>query len=246
MDSGFYAACTALMSKTQALESVANNLANANTSGFKSEHNQFRSVLAEASATGSSPLNRAVNNYGVLSGTRLDLSQGSLEPTGNDLDFAIDGPGFFVVQTAAGRMYTRNGSFQIAANGQLITAAGDPVMGEKGVINVSGGKVHVGPDGAISVNGALAGRLKIVDFPSQTEFTPEGKTYYSASARSEVAATHASVQQGVLEGSNVNAVSSAVNLIDVQRQAEMMQRVFNFFSSDLNKTATEELPRVNS
>ena len=77
MDSGFYAACTALMSKTQALDLVANNLANVNTSGFKSERNQFSSVLANASATGSSPLNLAVNNYGVLGGTRLDLSEGS-------------------------------------------------------------------------------------------------------------------------------------------------------------------------
>jgi flagellar basal-body rod protein FlgF/flagellar basal-body rod protein FlgG len=246
MDSGFYAACTALMSKTQALDSVANNLANVNTSGFKSERNQFSSALANASATGASPLNLAVNNYGVLGGTRLDLSEGSLQKTGNDLDFAIDGSGFFAVQTASGRMYTRSGNFQIASNGQLVTPEGDPVLGDKGVINVSGGKVQVGPDGTISVNGAVAGQLKIVDFPSTTQITSMGKTYYSAPASAEIAASKSSVQQGVIEASNVNPVSSAVELINVQRQAEMMERALSFFNSDLDKTATEDLPRLSS
>jgi len=246
MDSGFYAACTALMSKTQALESVANNLANANTSGFRSQHNQFSSVLANASATGSSPLNLAINNYGVLGGTKLDLSQGNLEKTGNDLDVAIDGPGFFMVQTATGRMYTRSGNFQVAGNGQLITPAGDPVMGDKGAINVSGGKVDIGPDGTISVNGAVAGKLKLVDFPSTTQLESMGKTYYRAPESDETAATHASIQQGAIEASNVNPVSSAVELINVQRQAEMMERALSLFNSDLDKTATEDLPRVTS
>jgi flagellar basal-body rod protein FlgF len=245
MDSGFYAACTALMSKTQAMESVANNLANVNTSGFRAQRNQFSSVLADASVTGSSPLNLAVNNYGVLGGTRLDLSQGSLETTGNDLDFAIDGPGFFAVQTAAGRKYTRSGNFQVAANGQLITAGGDPVLGEKGAINVSGGKVHLGSDGTISVNGAVVGQLKIVDFPSSTQLEAMGKTYYSAPAGSEIGAKQVSVQQGVIEASNVNPVTSAVDLINIQRQSEMMGRALSFFNTDLDKTATEDLPRVN-
>jgi flagellar basal-body rod protein FlgF/flagellar basal-body rod protein FlgG len=246
MDSGFYAACTALMSKTQALESVANNLANVNTSGFRSQRNQFSSVLANASLSGSSPLNLAVNNYGVLGGTRLDLSQGSLGKTGNDLDFAIDGSGFFVVQTDGGRMYTRSGNFQVSAKGQLITSEGDPVLGDKGVINVSGGKVHVGADGTISVDGAVVGRLKVVDFSSNTQLAATGKTYYSAPANSEIEAKQASVQQGVIEGSNVNPVTSTVELINVQRQAEMMQRALSLFNSDIDKTATEDLPRVTS
>ena len=246
MDSGFYAACTALVSKTQALEAVANNLANVNTTGFRAQRNQFSSVLANASVTGSSPLNLAVNNYGVLGGTRLDMTQGSLQKTGNDLDVAIDGSGFFTVQTAAGPMYTRNGNFQVAANGQLVTPAGDPVMGEKGAINVSGGKVLIGSDGTISVNGAMAGRLKVVDFASTTQLASVGNTYYSAPEGSEIQAKQLSIQQGVIEASNVNSVSSAVELINVQRQAEMMERALSFFNSDLDKTATEDLPRVNS
>src|SRR5580658_274710 len=120
MDSGYYAACTAVISRTQALDTIANNLANASTVGYRAQHNKFSSVLAAAGTATGTSLDRAINNYGIMSGTSLDLSQGALQKTGNELDAAIQGSGFFVVQTANGPMYTRNGSFQISANGQLI------------------------------------------------------------------------------------------------------------------------------
>ncbi len=243
MDSGFYAACTALMARTEALDSLANNLANSNTSGYKEQRNLFRSVLANVSTSSASPLNVAMNDYGVLGGTQLNMSEGSMEHTANDLDFALQGSGFFVVQTPTGRVYTRSGNFMVAKSGQLITQQGDPVMGDNGVINVSGGKVNLGPDGTLSVNGAIAGKVKIVDFKPGTEISSLGKSYYSAPAGAEVAATKTQVQQGFLEASNVNPMAEAVELINVQREAEMMQRAINF-NSDLNKTATEDLPRL--
>src|SRR5580700_7371556 len=111
MDSGYYAASTALIARTQALDTIANNLANASTVGFRAEHNVFSSVLAAAGTSSTSPLNDAINNFGILSGTSMDLSQGAMQKTGNSLDLAIQGAGFFEVQTAGGPMYTRNGSF---------------------------------------------------------------------------------------------------------------------------------------
>src|SRR5208283_2306383 len=102
MDSGYYAACTALASRTQALDTIANNLANSSTSGFRAQHNVFSAVLETTAAGASSPLNQAINNFGILSGTTLDRSQGALQKTGNDLDLGIEGPAFFVVQTANG------------------------------------------------------------------------------------------------------------------------------------------------
>ena len=145
MDSGFYAACTALMARSQALDLVANNLANTSTPGYRAQHNIFRSLLAGSSSRLSSGLNQAVNDYGVLGGSQLDTTQGNLEHTGNDLDFAIQGPGFFVVQSDKGRFYTRNGNFQVSPQGQLMSSQGDPVMGENGVINIVGGPVTVSP-----------------------------------------------------------------------------------------------------
>lgn len=243
MDSGFYAACTALMSRMQALDAVANNLANSNTSGYRSQVNNFRTLL-NASAHGSA-LNQAVNAYGVLGDTKLDLSQGALDRTDNNLDFALQGPGFFVVQTAAGRAYTRNGNFQLSPQGQLITPAGDAVMGEQGIIRLGSGSLHVSADGTISLDGAVAGKLKVVDFPPGTQIQGLGKTYYSAPAKSETAASHAQIQQGMLESSNVNPIASAVELVTVQRSAEMMQRTLSIFHSEFNKTAVEDLPHVS-
>src|SRR5690349_13875016 len=186
MDSGFYAACAALMARSQALDLVANNLANTSTPGYRGQHNIFRSFLATASGHLGSGLNQAVNDFGVSGGSQMDLTQGNLEHTGNDFDFAIQGPGFFKVQTANGPVYTRNGNFQVSAQGQLITAQGDPVMGEQGVIRIVGGPVTVSPDGTMSVNGAVAGQIKLVEFPPGTALESVGKTYYSAPPKSEV------------------------------------------------------------
>ena len=244
MDSGYYAACTALVSRTQALDTIANNLANASTVGYRAQHNQFSSVLAAASGAPGSDLNRAMNNYGILSGTTLDESQGALQKTGNDLDLAIQGSGFFVVQTKGGPMYTRDGSFQVSAKGQLTTASGDLVMGDKGTISMPPGTVSISPDGTISSNGAVAGKLKLVSFPAGTVLTSAGETYYSAPTNSGTTATDSSVKQGMLESSNVNPVTSMVELITAQRSAEMMQRELSMYSSEMDKTATQELPKV--
>src|ERR1700735_1584687 len=109
MNSGYYAACTGLMARTEALETIANNLANVSTAGFRGTHNVFSSLLA---TTGNSPLsvlNQDAHDYGVLSSTRLDTSQGSLTQTNNELDLGIEGPGYFQVKTATGFAYTRGG-----------------------------------------------------------------------------------------------------------------------------------------
>ena len=247
MDSGYYADCTALMSKIQALDTVADNLANVSTNGYRGQHNVFQSVLAELRPVTSSQLNKVVNGYGVLGGTRLDLSQGTLQRTGADHDMAIEGPGFFVVQTAnGGKVFTRNGNFHVSTMNQLVTASGNLVMGQNGPITILDGATTVSSDGTISVNGALSGKLSVVEFPDGTSLQSLGQTYYSAPAGSEKLAQNSSVRQGMLEESNVTAVSSVVELISVQRAAEMMQHVLSMFNSDIDKVAAQELPRINS
>jgi flagellar basal-body rod protein FlgF len=244
MDSGYYAACTALVSRMQALDTIANNLANTSTAGFRAEHNVFSSVLASKGGTADSPLNQAVNNYGILSGTSLDQSQGALQKTGNDLDVGIEGSGYFVVQTANGPMYTRNGAFQVSSKGQLVTSHGDAVMGDKGVITMLPGAVTISADGTISSNGALSGKLKVVEFPIGTQLSTVGDTYYSAPVNTATVAKNPNVRQGMLESSNVNPVTSMVELVTAQRSAEMMQRALSMFNSEIDKTATQELPKV--
>jgi flagellar hook-basal body protein len=130
LGSGYYAACAGLRAQTQALELIASNVANISTTGYRGQQPMFHSLLASAGHQLTDPLNHAINDFGVLEGSRTDLSTGNLERTGNSLDLAIEGKGFFAVQTQT--LHTRNDSFQVSSKGQLITAAGDLVLGEDG------------------------------------------------------------------------------------------------------------------
>ncbi len=184
MDSGYYAAMTGLVARTQALDTAATNLANAGTPGYRAEQEFFRSVLLGPDALDSSQdsqLGRTVNNYGLLGGDRLKLAQGALEQTGNPLDLAIEGQGFFQVQTPNGPRYTRDGSFHRAPGGQLVTAAGEPVLSAAGQpIPVPPGEVSVGADGALSVAGGVVATVGVFTFPAGAELTAEGANRYVA------------------------------------------------------------------
>lgn len=244
MDSGYYALSTAMIARTQALDTIANNLSNSSTTGYLAEQNVFSSVLTASTNASDSPLNRVINNYGVLGGTKLDMSQGALQKTGNDLDLAVQGSGFFVVQTKTGPVYTRNGAFQVSSTGQLVTAEGDPVMGQKGAITMLPGPVSVSADGTISSDGAITGKLQLVAFAPGTALSSLGRTYYTAPPKTAIAPTDATIQQGALESSNVNPVSGMVELISAQRSAEMMERALSMFNTEIDKTAVQDLPKV--
>ena len=250
MDSGYYAACAGLKARTQALEMVANNLANLNTTGYRAHDASFRSLLAGNAANSVNPLNRAINDFGVLSGSRVDLKAGNLESTGNVLDLAIEGNGFFAVQArgtqARGDVYyTRNGSFRVSSAGQLITSEGDAVLGEQGPIAVPSGQVAIGADGTLSVDGAVAGKLRLAAFAPGASLTAVGHSYYAAGqAALSAPEPGTAVRQGMLESSNVNAVAASISLIAVQRQAEMLQRALSTFYSEFNHIAATDLPRV--
>lgn len=243
MGSGFYASLTGLMTRFQALDLLAGNLANVSTTGYKAQ-TPFYAALNMAQGN-QSPLNRAVNDYGVLGGSMVDRQAGSIQPTGNDLDLALRGPGFFVAQTKAGLRYTRNGSFQLGPKGVLLTQAGDPVLGAKGLpIKVPQGHISISPDGVISVDGTLVDRLQVADFSSSTPMAAEGNSYYSAPADQAQPDAHPEIVQGSLEASNFNAVTGVVNLIVLQRQAGLMQQALSIFYKTMDAAAAQELPVV--
>jgi flagellar basal-body rod protein FlgF len=248
VDSGFYAACAGLRAQSQALEVAAHNLANLNTAGFRGQRTTFESQLAVSSPMVSkgfdSALNLAANNFGVLQGTHLDLTPGNLQATGNPLDVGIEGSGFFTIQTAGGTRYTRNGSFQVSSSGQLVTSAGDPVLGTNGPITVPAGAITIAPDGTISVKGAIAGSIRLTEFAPGADLTAEGGTLIAAPEGSGKPAQQSTLKQGVLESSNVNSIDSVVTLIGVQREAETLQRAMSLFDSEFNHIASTELAKV--
>jgi flagellar basal-body rod protein FlgF/flagellar basal-body rod protein FlgG len=244
MDSGYYAACAGLAAQTQALELVANNLANLGTAGYRAQQATFRSLVAGGGAVALNPLNAAVNDFGVLSGSRVDVSSGSLIATGNPLDVAVAGTGFFEVQSAGGVVYTRNGGFHETPAGQLVTAQGDAVLGEQGPIILPSGAVAVSADGTVSVDGAVVEKLRLAEFSPDTALSALGNAMYSAPKGSALPAASSSVRQGMIEDSNVSPVEGVVELISIQRNAEMMQRALTLFDTQFDQTAAQDLPRV--
>ena len=244
MDSGFYAACTGLMAKTEALELTANNMANLSTTGYKGEMEFYRSLEASMGKHKLSSLNQAVNDYGVLAGTALDLKAGEMQKTGNQLDLALEGSGFFVVKTPTGIRYTRNGSFHIDAAGRLLTATGDEVMGDQGPVELPGGDVTFSSDGTISQNGAVVATMKLVTFKPGTTLAPEGNSYFQAPLGSELAADDPRLSQGMLESSNQNPVVGAVGLITLQRQSQLLEQALSIFHSVFNAAPAQDLSRV--
>lgn len=245
MDSGYYAAMTGLLARTQALDTAAANLANAQTPGYRAEREYFRSVLLGPDAL-NSQLGQTVNNYGLLGGDRLNLAQGALQQTGNPLDLAIEGQGFFAVQTAQGVRYTRDGSFHRSQAGLLVTQAGEPVLSSSGQsIPVPPGEVSVGADGVLSVAGGAVAKVGVFTFPADAQLVAEGANRYAVpSGITATLSKDAAVHEGTLESANQDAVQGTLDLIIMQRQAEMMQKALTVFHTEFNKFAVEDLPRI--
>lgn len=257
MDSGFYSSFTGFAERMNALEVIANNLANANTVGFKAQREFYRSFLA---SLGSQPpvlpaagvaqvLNQSINRFGVLGGSSTDNSQGVLESTGNDTDLALEGPGYFAVLTKNGLRYTRNGGFRLDAKRNLVTQQGDEVLSaqpsrQPKPVQIPTGKLSISADGSVSVDGALLSKLRIDDFPKNAGLAQEGDNYLVAPANAHPVAASAAVRQGMLESSNSDPVVSTVALIDLQRTAQIMERALSIFNNDFNRTAAQDLPRV--
>lgn len=244
MNYGLYTAYLGMRARMRTLDVIAGNLANSATTGFKADHLYYRSVesaeyapdylaglhaelsnatpAADRTTQGSSPT-RAL---GVLTGGLMDFTTGSMRQTGQPLDVALAGDGFLVVQTPRGERYTRSGSLTIDAAGQLVTQQGDLVVGQDGPITIQPGEVSIGQDGQISSGGLPMGRLKIVRFQDpRSALLKEGHSLFVAvgDAKPE-AAPQVTVNQGLLESSNVNTVTEMAAMMQTNREFESLQR----------------------
>ena len=250
MDSGLYAAYTALLSRTNALDIAANNLANTSTAGFHAGRASFQGVLAEANSALPSQVGTGVNSFSTLIGRHVSDLQGTIQPTGNPLDVAITGKGYFAVATPQGTRYTRNGEFQVSSAGMLVNKSGDTVLDPAGnPIAVPSGDVKISADGTISVAGAggsaIVGRVAVLDLGEGGAVPAETASLFAlATGATPRPSVDASLQQGAVESANIDAVQGTVQLLAIQRQAEMMQRALSVFHNDFDKTASEELARV--
>ncbi|MFY8114294.1 MAG: flagellar basal-body rod protein FlgF [Rhabdaerophilum sp.] len=202
------------------LDVIANNVANAQTNGFKrrsADSREFQMPKA-ADETFKRGEDRRIS-FVVDRGTPLDMSTGSVEPTGNPLDIAINGDAFMVVQTPNGERYTRNGALMVNANGQLVNSDGFPVLGEQGVyqFNADERDLAVAPDGNITSSNGNRGRLRLVRFENPQVLENAGSNLFTTQAPAQPA-LQARVQSGFLERSNVRPVVEISRMIEVTRQ----------------------------
>jgi len=223
MGSAVDPAASSMEALSHQYRTIAHNLANVNTAGFKRSKEQFsQTLLGQMGSPGESTEAPAT---GVTYGRAVvDFTQGALVQTGRSLDLGMDGAGFFVVESPEGPRYTRNGCFRTNAQGQLVDFAGRTVAGESGPIivpsSVSTQRVQVSTDGAVSINGQNIGRLQLVSFDDPKALEPLDGTGFRAPANVQPAAARPAVHQGFQEASNVSAVEELVDLITVTRLYE--------------------------
>jgi len=237
-------AASGLRSRMESLEMLANNIANASTGGYKSDR-EFYSLYVAPEAALDAPATMP-----LIERPWTDFSQGVLTSTGNPLDMAISGSGFFAVNSPSGPLYTRNGSFSLSKDGRLVTTDGYTVRAEGGGnLTLSGTRwVEISADGTVRQDNNVVGRLEIRDFPGPAgTLVKRGSNYFRAAdpAVQAVAPATASVVQGQLEASNAGSAESAVRLINVMRQFEMLQKAVSL-GLEMNQRAIQEVAKVGS
>ncbi len=233
MSDALFSAYQALETRMQIVDIVANNLANVQTSGFKKDFTQvFEEVVNEEGAT----------DIGVRS--HIDMSTGVLQATGRDLDAGIDGPGFFVIEFEEEERYTRAGSFQINADGELVTPDGFRVLGsDGGSIVLEDGTPRIDRNGDVYVNDSVVGTLRVVSFDDPAMLEKDGLSRFRWTGEdAEVRdAIEPKVMGGYLESSNVNPVMEMITMMSAFREFESMSQTLRTISSNMDQRLITEL-----
>lgn len=254
MIKSIYTPLSAAISQERVLEVIANNLANVNTNGFKGDRVTFSLIEAEPSKNYKTAIPPAkfksdlsevmplkgndLSYVGVAALTR-DTSQGPAIITHNPFDLMIEGDGLFTIQTDEGLRYSRAGNFTRSPDGVLTTKSGDPVLGERGIIYLKSGKFDVNTSGEIIQNGKLVDRLSVVAFPQGEALERRGQNYlfYGGDPKQLTPVKNPAVQQGVLEGSNVNAIKNLTAMILAHRSYEAYQKAVSNYDQIMEKSS---------
>lgn len=223
MENPIYAAVSRQQALRDRMDMVADNMANMSTTGFKQSRVLFTEFLKKPNG-GGAPLSM-VQDYGQ----KQDFRGGAVQQTGNQLDVALEGDGFFVVGTQGGQRYTRNGHLHLDRTGQLVTADGNTVLGAGGApisIPVTAKDISIAANGSITTDQGNAGKLDVVTFDDPQQLTQEGRDLFVApQGAAPKPAASAGVRQAALEGSNVEPVVAMTEMIEVLRQYQTVQNL---------------------
>jgi flagellar basal-body rod protein FlgF len=243
MNVSLYQAAAAMNAQSRWQELITENLASASVPGFRKKEISFSAVEAGLDPTAIGPNN---SRYVIPSArTATSFQPGELRATGNSMDFALEGPGFFEVELSNGsRAYTRDGEFHLDAQGQLVTKQGYPVMSDSGHLQFDpslGGTITVSANGDVSQGSEVKGRIRLAEFNDPKALTSIGTGYFSADNPNVqmLASASTSIRQGYLEGSNTSPTAEMASLITSMRMFEASQRVLQMQDERMGKVVSE-------
>jgi flagellar basal-body rod protein FlgF len=234
MDAAMYKALSGAVAQMRQLETASQDLANVNTSGYKKQRLAFSEVLAKRLPADDRP-----GGLVAVGDQRTHLGQGALHGTGNPFDLALEGNGFFVIQTSRGERYTRNGEFTRKSDGTLITPQGDAVLGDGGPLQITGTKLEVASDGTVRSDEGELGRIRIVRFTDPRQAVKEGANLFVTLPANVQEAGDVRVVQGSLEQSNMSPIDGMVSLITIHRLFESYERAMKLMDSATEKMIAE-------
>ena len=237
MNRAIYPILSGALAQERQMQVFANNMANVNTAGFKQDDQAFTAVMARAQVSGSAlvhpagfgeqigvrPAGSAERVFVAPHATHTSFEAGRIRITGNTLDMAIEGRGFFEVKTPQGLRYTRNGMFSLDSQSRLVTHLGHPVMGTKGEIKIPSGTAQVTKEGAIHVDGKPVATIKVMEFPDDR--MPQKHLEGLLVSDNGKLAKNPQIQGGHIEESNVNSIGEMVKMIQGMRNYESTQKL---------------------
>ena len=242
MDPMSATAASGLNARMESLDLLANNIANASTGGYKADREFYSLYVAPEAEESNSP-----TAMPLIQKAWIDLSQGMLQATGNSLDVALNGKGFFSVAGPNGPLYTRDGGFHLAPDGKLVNAEGYAVRSTAGdsLTAQSALPLEIEDDGTLMQDGQTLGKLDIADFSGAAGLAKQGNNYFRVTDPSIKPSVPAatSVEQGKREASNTGTAESAIRLVNIMRQFEMLQKAM-VIGSDMSKQAIEQVAKV--
>jgi flagellar basal-body rod protein FlgF len=241
MDNTLLVSLSQQIAAYRSMDVIANNMANISTPAFKRESMKFEEYIQQSPpAEGETGMQQI--SFVQDKGTLRDLTQGAITHTGAPFDLAINGKGYFTVQTANGdTRYTRNGHFTLDGNGRIVTETGEALQGDGGELTITNddGDIHIASDGTVSGARGQLGKIKLVTFDNEAALKKEGASLYSTTQQAKPVDVPM-IQQGSLEGSNVQPVLEISHMLDVMRA---YQTTANLTQSqeDLKRTAIDKL-----
>lgn len=246
MNSGMFASLSGNLKAEKRMDIIGHNLSNINTPGYKRDKIGFEAMLADATSNQPPMYAQSMTADPILQKDQMyiDYSPGLLTPTGNTYDMAIEGDGFFVVETPKGIAYTRQGNYKVDTDGNLVTVDGFQVQGQNGSIRVKGAKIEISTNGEVSVDGNKIDTLKLVDFPKPYQLNKIGNALFEPKTpqTTTVNAT-GQLRQGYIEGSNVETITEMALMIQASRDYDSYSKVIKGFD-DMNNKAVNELGRL--